>query len=479
MSYKPWPLRRRGAALLVLLAAATACGPDTPTPRPVAPTATLPPPTVAALVTAPPGAATSTIVPATTVPAATATAAIIPPTTAPSASGAITFQIFGEEPESAPFDQLVAAYGSAHPQVTVNLNLIPDQADYQTKLAAAFTAGNPPDVFLVPYERFGPLADKAVVEPIGPWLSRSPTLHATDFYTVPLAAFTTNGQLQCLPLTMSSTTIFYNQTLFAQYHVPLPSATWTWQDFLADAQALTKPGGIFGLGVEPQLDRLAPFIWQNGGDLVDNPDYPSKLTLETPAAHEAIQYFINLSTAYRVVPSEAELQGQDLEARWDDGKLAMLIGARSDTARFRASQGFTWDVAPPPGNKTRATALQSEAYCIAAASKNKAAAWDFIQFAAGPAGQTLLARAGRVVPTLPSVATSPAFLDPTQAPANSKMYLDILPAIRRLPASAAWPAVDAAVNAELDRGFHNELTVDQTITQMTQQGNRALTAGTK
>ena len=59
---------------------------------------------------------------------------------------------------------------------------------------------------------------------------------------------------------------------------------------MATAKALTKDtdgdGAIdqYGLGTEASIFRLAPFIWQNGGDIVDDPDKPTRLTLDTPEA---------------------------------------------------------------------------------------------------------------------------------------------------------------------------------------------------
>ena len=39
---------------------------------------------------------------------------------------------------------------------------------------------------------------------------------------------------------------------------------------------------IFGLGIEPTIIRLAPLVWSNGGELVDDPDRPTRFALESP-----------------------------------------------------------------------------------------------------------------------------------------------------------------------------------------------------
>jgi multiple sugar transport system substrate-binding protein len=146
-----------------------------------------------------------------------------------------------------------------------------------------------------------------------------------------------------------------------------------------------------------------------------------------------------------------------------NGKLGMYLGSRVDTPAFRKITGFTWDVAPMPSNKVAATILHSDAYCMSAASKNKEAAWNFIEYAMGEKGQTIATGLGRLVPSLKSVAQSSAFLDPSKPPANSKMYLDIADTIRLVPVSTGWPAVESAVNKELERAFFGLVSVDEAV----------------
>ena len=62
--------------------------------------------------------------------------------------------------------------------------------------------------------------------------------------------------------------------------------------------------------------------------------------------------------------------------------------------------------------------LHSDAYCLAATADDKEAAWRFIEFANSPAGQTIVARSGRTVPSLVAVAESNASLDPAARPAR-------------------------------------------------------------
>ena len=81
---------------------------------------------------------------------------------------------------------------------------------------------------------------------------------------------TTRATSICLPQNVSSLVVYYNRDLFEAAGVPLPTAGWTWDDMTAAAAAL-RDGDQYGLGVEASIIRLAPFVWSNGGDIVDDP----------------------------------------------------------------------------------------------------------------------------------------------------------------------------------------------------------------
>jgi len=123
-------------------------------------------------------------------------------------------------------------------------------------------------------------------------------------------------------------------------------------------------------------------------------------------------------------------------------------------------------VAALPRGQKEAGILHSDAYCMAAAAEDKDAAWTFIEFANSPAGQAIVARSGRTVPSLMEVAASDAFLDPAAAPANSAVWLETADTLRAVPVMAGWVDVEEVTGDELERAFYGEATVDEAIAAM-------------
>jgi multiple sugar transport system substrate-binding protein len=384
--------------------------------------------------------------------------------------------VFGDAGELQAYTNLVNAFESSHPAIRIELLHIPGQAEYRRRLALDLAGGLAPDVVLLNYQRYAPFAASNALEPLGPYLARSVHLHEADFYPQALDAFRWKRQLLCLPQNVSGLMVYYNKDLFDAARLPYPADDWTRDEFLAVAQALTRDldgdGQIdqYGLGLEPSLSRLAPFVWQNSGSLLEGV-VPRSLGLSQPPAQQALRWFAELQTRHHVVPDAATEAAEDSESRFLNGRTAMFINTRRGVPGYRRSMAFVWDTAPLPRHKVgrRANLLYSEGYCMTASAQDKDAAWAFIEFASSIEGQTLIAAAGYVVPSLMAVAESPTFLDPGARPQNSRAFLDEIPYLRRTPLLPHWDAIEEIASGEIKGAFYGQITVAEAARAAEQQ----------
>lgn len=376
-------------------------------------------------------------------------------------SGSISFMIFGEPAELQAYHTLVDAFQGGHPEISVEVIEVPNQGDYRSRVAADLAAGSPADIVLINYRRFTELAAKNAFEPLGPYLDKSELIKVGDFYDLPLQAFSMGNNVVCIPQNISSLAMYYNKDLFDAAGLAYPNNDWTWDDFITAAQALTldtdQDGQTdqYGAGVEPELIRVAPFVWQNGGNISDE----SRLLLTDPPALEAIQWFVDWQVKYHIVPDAAGEESESSENRFVNGRTAMYFNSRRVVPTFREITAFDWDVATLPAGDREGTILHSDAYCLTAASKNKDAAWSFIEYANAVEGQTIIAGTGRTVPSLIQVAESEAYLEPGAKPENSRAFLDAIDTMYRLPQQANWAEIEEICSEELARAFYGNATV--------------------
>lgn len=379
-------------------------------------------------------------------------------------------QVSGEPEETKVYGALVKAFEQSDEGFDIELIEVADKDEHLAKLTTSFAGGDAPDVFLVNFREYSQFVVRGAVVPYETYLGAN-DVELLDYYPQPLEAFTFQDQLQCMPQNISSLVVYFNTELFKQAGLKRPRAGWSWEDFRRTALALSE-GDKHGLGIEPSLIRLAPFVWSNGGEIVDDLHDPTTLTFDQPQSRAALEYIVSLVREDKVVPSEQDVAAQDLETRFVTGKLGMFLSSRKDTPVLREVQGLRWDVAPLPVADQPAGVLHSDGYCIAAGGETARVedAARFIAFATGEQGQTITALGGRTVPALKSVAKSGAFLDPTRPPAHSEVFLEGIDAIRRTPVLATWPEIEDVAEEILTRAFYEEgYTIDDAIQALDQQ----------
>jgi len=387
------------------------------------------------------------------------------PSSGTALSGTIRVAAAGGEGEIKAVQRVAAAFTAGHTGTKVELDTVAEAGELISKLTTEFVAGDQPDVFVLNYRRLGGFAAKGVIEPV-------PSAASDGLYPKPLEAFTFDGQLLCRPSNASSMVVYINTTLFDRAGVPLPIKDWTWDDLLSTATAL-KAKGIPAIGFETLLIRLAPFVWSNGGEVVDDLDAPTMVDLSSPEARAAMAFMLDLQ---KQGLSATDRAAQDPEEAFAAGRTAMHLDSRRAVPGFRKTAGLSFDVAQVPTKKTATSVLHSDGYCVTKGSKNKALAQAFADFAVNGEGATLLAEAGRTVPVRKAVAESAAFLAPDKAPKSSRVFLDQLELARPLPHSATWNEAEGATDEILTQLFAGKTTLDKAILDIAAETKRKLVA---
>ena len=371
----------------------------------------------------------------------------------------ITVMVSGDPEEIEAYRSVVEAFDGSQDEIDAELVPFAERDELIARLSTSIAGGEPPDLFLMNYRYYGQFAARGALEPVGPHLSGSDAFSTEDFFDTAMTPFRWDGEQMCLPQNVSSLVVYYNADLFEAAGAPLPTEGWTWDDMVSTAETLTRDDDgdgtaeIHGLGVDPEIIRIAPFIWSNGGTLVDDETAPTQFSLDANAV-VAMQRFFDLRTVQGVTPTDEEAESEDLESRFINGRLAMLMESRRVVPTFRTIDSFAWDVAGLPSLGSPVSILHSDAYCMTAGGDDKDAAWRFMEFALGPEGQRIASETGRTVPSLRSVANSDAFLDPDALPAHAQVFLDQIPELRAVPVISTWPEIEDTANGLIEEAYY-------------------------
>ena len=390
-------------------------------------------------------------------------------------SGPMLLNVAVEPVELPGLEALVDLFNQEHPRNPVSIVNFASQADLSAALEKTKTqnsADSPlisPQIFLLDYRIVPTFAAQQEIYPLDGFLEASPLIKLADFYPVAMDAYRWNGMQYCLPQSSSSIVVYYNRTMFEKTGLPEPKEGWGLDEFLAAAKKLTRDqngDGIndqFGLGLQPGLASLTPFIWMNGVDIVNDRTAPIKLSFDLPEAKEALRWFINLQLESKVTPGQEQEELVNSASRFILGNVAMYIGGRSATPTFRTISSFSWDVAPLPVGIQSASLLESSGYCIASRSETIKPAWAFVEFAAGPIGQSIAASSGSFVPALRKIAESAVFLQGEKLPGNSQVWLDAQTYLKHFPAVPHWMEIESIYNNNIANAFYGKIVLEEAV----------------
>ncbi len=319
--------------------------------------------------------------------------------------------------------RIARAFETENPSIRVEVRHRP-WAEYFNWLEQEWRIGKAPDVMFLNY--IPARAPSGELEPLDTYIQRD-RFDLSDFYPRLLELFQYQGTYYGLPRDNDTKVIFYNKALFAGAGLDPPKSGWTWTDLRDLASRLTKRDASgrpvqYGFAFEANTWWLL-FVWQNGGDLTDDPFQPTRVRLGEPAAVDAIQFLGDLVNRERVTPpADVLLSTEKITALFREGRLAMALGNHAQVPAFAEQVNLEWDIVGLPVGRERINLAGGAGYTMSSRSTNKDAAWAFIRYLEGPKGQALFAESGVITPARRSIREENIFL--RQQPYDARVWAE-------------------------------------------------------
>ena len=190
-----------------------------------------------------------------------------------------------------------------------------------------------------------------------------------------------------------------------------------------------------GFYIAPDLEQVAPFVWSGGGEVVDDLDEPTTLTLSEGRSAGAMEELLEPVRNPALTFSKAALRRKSALERFKDGKLGMILGYRSLTPELRAVPGLIFDVMPLPRLGRGATIATMSGLCISSKSKETERAADLLTEVISDEGASTLAETGYVMPANLDVVNDDVFLQPGERPLHADVFAREVRDTRLLPST--------------------------------------------
>jgi len=289
-----------------------------------------------------------------------------------------------------------------------------------------------------------------------PFFDADPTWEAEAYFAPVLEAVRDReGHLFGLPSTFTPYVMYVNRDLLAEAGLEVPGAEWTWDELSELTRATTRDldgdgrTDQYGISLTQWLQAVVPWIWQNGGELLDEKGLRARM--DEPAFVEALQFLHDLLHTERVASFDASFANQLSQGLFQAGRAAFYgpVGYW-ETYRFQHIDDFEWDVLPLPSRKSQATSVAMTVYVVPRTAREPELAYEFLRTMAGPRYQRTLAEIGNGVPGLIEAARSESFLKPDVAPASEQVFLDSMEFARFMPPLANWRKIESLLKAETE-----------------------------
>lgn len=365
----------------------------------------------------------------------------------------LTFMFRGGTAEEKAYQTAIDAFEEQNPGVEVEM-IVTAADQYATKLKAAITGNQVPDVFYIAPGELRSYAHSNILLDLTEYVENNDKINLDNIWQYGVDSYRFDGDTQgqgaiyAMPKDVGPFSLGYNKTMFEEAGLELPDKDepMTWDKFIEVNQTLTKDtngdGEIDQYGTGFNVNWvLQSFVWSNGGSFID--ETQTKVTVDTPEFAEALQWFADHQLEYGITPSIEDAQTLDTYQRWMQGQLAFFPVAPWDLATFDTELDFEYDVIPYPAGQTgeSATWVGTLGIAVAQSTDHPDLATELVYYlTASEEGQQALVDARIQIPNLKDMAADWA-ADDSSMPANKEEYLQIVEDYgRALPANNTYNA---------------------------------------
>ncbi len=425
-------------ATSLLASALTACGGGAAPSSPAAQATTAP----AAQPTSAPAAATSA--PAAAAPTATTAAAAAPAATSAPAqsSGPLTLTVAASWTTTGwkvVWDDLLKAYKTKQPNVTISLDQSSATGQYDQKLFAEIAAGTLPDIIYTTDNYAAPFKQNKITQDMLPYAKQT-NFPVDDFNKTFLDLGMVEGTLQMLPVSGDVVIFAVNKKMVQDAGVTIPwtvdpsSDQWTYDDFVKVCQKLTvdvkgkrgdEPGfdkknvSVYGAAIDPTWWAIyVPAILSNGGQFVSD-----DLTKSLFNSKEGIAAITELT--------KPVLDGywaplsflSTVTAPFPAGKCAITDIVRGSIPSFRNDIKDDWDVVHfYRGPAKRVTGMGTQGFALSGATKHPSDAWAFLDYMYSEDGMKIITSQYGAVPVEKRFYNATWWKDLPPPPSNNGVF---------------------------------------------------------
>ncbi len=272
-----------------------------------------------------------------------------------------------------------------------------------------------------------------------------------------------DGKRLGVPWYVETRVLYYRTDLAKKAGITAPPKTW--DELKSMARALKQKAGTkYGIGLSTNnWQEWLPFVWQDGGDAFKD----GKFAFNSPQATEATAFYKSFFDE-GLAPSSTPA-GFDITPAFVRGTHPMFFSGPWHLGLIKDTGGKDikgkWAVAKMPVKSSGTSFVGGGNMVVFKQSKNKAAAWKFVDWLSQPAQQAKFYEQAADLPAVQAAWNEPAL----KRDKNVAVFGEQLKDTKAPPPIPRWDEVGDTLNTELEKAFSGTTPPAQSTKEMQQK----------
>ncbi len=368
--------------------------------------------------------------------------------------------IWGMGVEGERLKDILVPFQEENPEIQVTVQAIPWGQAHE-KLITSVAGGLAPDISQFGTTWIPEFVSLDALEPLDTLLQTSTAISAEKYFKGSWDTGVIQGVTYGIPWYVDTRVLFYRKDLLQEVGYAQPPRDWdqlkevTRKLFRQDDKGATSRTGI----LLPPMDAktLMMFLWSNGGEVMAE---DGSVLINSAENVEALSYYVSFFQE-GLAPLNS-VGGMELYTNFRSGFTPMFIGGPwmiKDIETYTPELKGKVAVAVLPMKKTATSFVGGSDWCILKDSRNKAAAWKFIEYMSRPEVQIEWYRLTTDLPTRVDAWEDAFFSDKEMVKVFGQQLFDT----KTPPRIQQWEEIESLISREMERAVRGTNTPTDTL----------------
>lgn len=367
-------------------------------------------------------------------------------------------------------EKLLPKFHSEHPDINVTVQSIPWSLAHE-KLLTAFAGGSNPDVCQLGNTWIPEFQAIDAIFPLDSLSALSPFAHEDAFFKGIWETNVVAGKVWGIPWYVDTRVMFYRTDILQSVgYQHAPQTWWEWLEISRRIkQRFPENYAVFFPLLFNDFHTAVILIMNNGGRFLKNND--SRGAFDDPATLEAMRFYLTFFAEGLATRSTTEFP--NIYQAFSEGAFAMMVTGPWNVAQMRRRVPeitSKWTTAMLPLKKNQRSLAGGASLVIFKNSKNRDAAWRFIEFMSRPETQVEFFRLTQDLPAVQAAWGSPEI----QSDREIQAFYEQLQQVQPAPKIAEWEQIAVKLQEHLYRTIFGQVSLEQAMTELNRDVDRIL-----